>query len=73
MPSPIPIPVEDLMKYEDCAWDAKVSVATISNWANAPRRSLRLPVVNLGHRTKRVRRSDWQAFKHDRLNPLNQK
>lgn len=62
MPTHIPV---DFLTYEDVAKNAKVSVSLVRQWANHPRKALRLPIVDLGHRTKRVRRGDWETFKHN--------
>lgn len=64
---PIKIPVTTLT-YAQCALDGQVSISTIRNYANHPRESLRLPIINLGHRTKRIRKCDWESFKHTHLN-----
>ena len=60
---------DEMLTFEDCARDAKVHISTIRHFVNHPRKSLRLPVVVFGYRTKRVRMNDWNAYKAQRLTP----
>ena len=53
---------EELLTPQEAATELRVSKHSVLYWI----RTEKLPALNLGHKTKRIRRSDFDAFKASR-------
>ena len=53
-----------LMTFQEMADETKVSLSQIRRWA----RARLFPVLNLGHKVKRVRREEYEKFLRKRTN-----
>jgi predicted DNA-binding transcriptional regulator AlpA len=61
---------DDFLTLNQLAEMVGVSRRTVSDWCSPKKRhiSRRLRVIRYGHKTVRVRRSDWEKFKQQLSN-----